>query len=104
MIVARSKLVLDFSLTITFLHLVVVSLYEHELPRGVLWWAMQFLVAGIMIGGGTWACQWRELRPMSFGLGGDGGSSAGGGSGGSYEMVPVDVEDGSGGAASKHNG
>lgn len=32
-----------------------------------------------MVAGGTWACRWRELRPMSFGLG----------DGQSYEMAAV---------------
>jgi hypothetical protein len=99
LVIARSKLILDFSLTITFLHLLVVSLYEHEIPTAVLWWALQFVITGVMVVGGTWACRWRELRPMSFGLGNvdDGGEAGGGGSmriagrrEGGYEMVPVE--------------
>lgn len=90
LVVARSKLVLDFSLTTTFLHLIVVSLYEHEVPRSLLWWALQFVITGVMVAGGTWACQWRELRPMSFGLG-DGGNTISG-TGGSYEMAAVEEE------------
>ncbi|KAI5794833.1 integral membrane protein S linking to the trans Golgi network-domain-containing protein [Pyronema domesticum] len=93
LIVARSKLILDFSLTIGFLHLIVVSLYEHEIPRSMLWWGLQFATAAVMILGGTWACQWRELRPMSFGLGDltnprGSARTTGGGGGGAYEMVP----------------
>jgi uncharacterized membrane protein YgcG len=85
LIVARSKLVLDFSLTLTFFHTLVVSLYEHSLPASVFWWALQLVLTAIMVAGGTWACRWRELRPMSFGL--PQGTSQ---SSGEYQMVSVE--------------
>ena len=37
----------------------------------------------VMVAGGTWACRWRELRPMSFGLG----------DGQGYEMAAVAEEE-----------
>ena len=67
LLIARSKLVPDFALTIHFIHLIVTSLYTHSLPRNVLWWALQVASAALMTFGGIWACQWRELRPMAFG-------------------------------------
>lgn len=100
---ARSKLVLDFSLTLHFLHLVVVSLYDHGIPRSWLWWGLQATSAAVMIFVGTWACQWRELRPIPFGGNGGGARGVGEGSssdvtrsasdgGGNYEMVQMKGE------------
>lgn len=75
--VSRSKLVPDFALTIHFLHLVATILYTHSVPSNLLWWGLQFASAGIMIFLGMWACQHRELKPISFGgLAGLGGSSS----------------------------
>jgi hypothetical protein len=96
---ARSKMVLDFSLTLHFLHLLVVSGYEWEVPKSVLWWGLQIASAALMVGVGTWACRWRELRPIPFGNGGGGSGGVGGGtvgagdSGGAYEMVRMKEED-----------
>ncbi|KAI5291650.1 hypothetical protein KEM52_000106 [Ascosphaera acerosa] len=74
--VARSKLVPDFALTIHLVHAVVVSLYSHGVPRSLLWWCLQVVSSGAMIGFGMWACQWRELQPISFGGGGGAGSGS----------------------------
>ncbi|TGZ79614.1 hypothetical protein EX30DRAFT_333155 [Ascodesmis nigricans] len=68
-IITRSKLVLDFTATLHFIHFLVVSLWEHEIPRGMLWWALQGVSFLGMTALSTWACRWRELRPMTFGLG-----------------------------------
>ena len=32
-----------------------------------MWWALQAVSASLMVGGGVWACRWRELRPIEFG-------------------------------------
>ncbi|GLI72804.1 hypothetical protein PoHVEF18_000988 [Penicillium ochrochloron] len=75
--VSRSKLVPDFALTIHFLHLVATILYTRSVPTNLLWWGLQFASAGIMTFLGMWACQHRELKPISFGgLAGLGGSSS----------------------------
>lgn len=66
-IIQRSKLVLDFVITLHFVHLILVSLYSHGLPRNWLWWALQVCSAVFMVVVGTWACQRRELRPIIFG-------------------------------------
>jgi len=65
--ISRSKLVLDFALTLHFIHLVVTSLYSHSIPRNWLWWILQVASAAMMTSLGVWSCQWRELRPISFG-------------------------------------
>ncbi|TID14028.1 Integral membrane protein SYS1-related protein [Venturia nashicola] len=75
LLVARSKMVLDFALTIHLIQLIVTSLYSHEVPRNLFWWATQGASAALMTGVGVWACQWRELKPINFG--GHGRSTAG---------------------------
>ncbi|KAF2144694.1 uncharacterized protein K452DRAFT_245748 [Aplosporella prunicola CBS 121167] len=70
LLVARSKLIPDFALTIHFLHLLVTSLYSHSIPSHWLWWAVQLASAALMTFLGIWSCQWRELRPINFGGGG----------------------------------
>ncbi|KAF1977143.1 hypothetical protein BU23DRAFT_587703 [Bimuria novae-zelandiae CBS 107.79] len=67
LLIARSKLVLDFALTIHFIHLIVTSLYSHAIPTNLFWWALQACSATLMTSLGVWACQWRELRPINFG-------------------------------------
>ncbi|KAL8729160.1 MAG: hypothetical protein Q9166_004899 [cf. Caloplaca sp. 2 TL-2023] len=106
LLIARSKLVLDFALSLHFIHLVVTSLYTKALPTNWLWWALQAVSAGVMVGGGLWACRWRELRPIEFGGGSqnkgkgrDGdegvgynvgrGKGRGRDGGGEYEMVGI---------------
>ncbi|KAI9676831.1 MAG: Integral membrane protein of the Golgi [Caeruleum heppii] len=77
LLISRSKLVLDFALTLHGLHLLFTSLYTHALPRNLLWWGLQAASAGLMISLGVWSCRWRELQPMSFGGGGGSRTSAG---------------------------
>ncbi|KAF6218562.1 hypothetical protein HO133_005912 [Letharia lupina] len=103
LVVARSKLVPDFALTLHAVHLLATSLYSRSVPANGLWWALQAASAGLMVAGGVWGCRWRELRPISFGGGGGGaGAGAGGkvggdpGGGGEYEMLAT-VEEGGGG-------
>ncbi|KAL1961272.1 hypothetical protein VTO42DRAFT_3218 [Malbranchea cinnamomea] len=118
-LVSRSKLVLDFALTLHFIHFVITSFYTHSIPSNWLWWGLQVASAALMTFLGVWVCQWKELKPISFGGGslsarnkanqtaeGHAGTEAGGstmsrilrgifgrdggGDGsGAYEMVPV---------------
>lgn len=67
LLIARSKLVPDFALTLHFIHLVITSLYSHSIPQNWLWWALQVASAGMMTSLGVWICQYRELRPITFG-------------------------------------
>lgn len=73
MLVSRSKLVLDFALTVHFIHLVVTFLYTGLVPRNFLWWTVQLVSAAVMVFLGIWACQWRELKPINFGSSAEGG-------------------------------
>lgn len=68
-IVSRSKLIPDFALTIHFIHLLVVFFWTHSVPGHLLWWGVQLASAAFMTFAGIWACQKRELRPITFGLG-----------------------------------
>lgn len=63
----RSKLVLDFVLTLHFWHLAITSFYTGSFPRNLLWWGLQSCSAAVITFMGIWACQWRELQPISFG-------------------------------------
>jgi hypothetical protein len=65
--ISRSKLVPDFALTLHFIHLVITSVYSHAIPQNWLWWALQIASAGMMTSLGVWSCQYRELRPITFG-------------------------------------
>ena len=102
LLIARSKLVLDFALTLHLIHLIIVSLYSRSLPTNTLWWALNAASAVLMTMGGVWSCRWRELRPISFGTGDPGGGSGGGrkpggaGGGGEYEMVATEDVEGQG--------
>ncbi|KAI1420440.1 integral membrane protein S linking to the trans Golgi network-domain-containing protein [Xylaria sp. FL1777] len=69
-LISRSKLVLDFSLTLHVLHLLIVCLYTGYLPRNLAWWITMLVSGTITVAGGTYGCRWRELRPISFGGGG----------------------------------
>ncbi|KAG4428327.1 hypothetical protein IFR05_016194, partial [Cadophora sp. M221] len=66
-LISRSKLVPDFAVTLHFIHLLVVSLYSHSIPQNTLWWLLQISSTAMMTALGVWACQWRELRPITFG-------------------------------------
>ena len=66
-LISRSKLVPDFTLTIHFIHLVVTSLYSHSIPQNWLWWLLQMASVALMGSLGVWSCQYRELRPINFG-------------------------------------
>jgi len=83
LLIARSKLVPDFALSLHVIHLGVTSAYTGSLPGSWLWWVLMVASATVMTVGGVWSCRWRELRPIRFG-------------GGEYEMVPT-AEEGGGG-------
>lgn len=89
LIVSRSKLVLDFTLTLHLINLILTSIYTRSLPRNLLWWLLQFASAGLMTLGGLWACQWRELRPVKFGgsAASNNSKSSGGGARGQEEVA-----------------
>ncbi|EXJ85789.1 hypothetical protein A1O1_06157 [Capronia coronata CBS 617.96] len=67
LLIARSKLVPDFALTIHFFHLLVTSFYTKSVPTNLLWWGLEAASASLMISLGVWACRYREMQPISFG-------------------------------------
>ncbi|KAK3385044.1 integral membrane protein S linking to the trans Golgi network-domain-containing protein [Podospora didyma] len=78
-LVGRSKLVLDFSLSLHGLHLAVVTLHTGQLPSNSAWWLAMAASSVVSVALATWGCRYRELKPISFG--GNGPSAAAGGSG-----------------------
>ncbi|CAH0037725.1 unnamed protein product [Clonostachys solani] len=68
-LIARSKLVPDFALTIHFLHLLVTTFYTGSIPSNMMWWGTMLLSTTVTISLGMWGCQHRELQPVFFGGG-----------------------------------
>lgn len=104
-LIGRSKLVLDFALSLHGIHLAVVWLYSGELPRHTAWWLSMGVASAVGVALGTWGCRYRELRPISFGgiggrttvpaMGGvDSGEGSAGGSGGGDAGLDGDEEQG----------
>lgn len=87
-VVARSKLVPDFAISLHVVHLLVTTFYTGHVPRSPFWWLTMAASCAAAVGLGMWGCQYRELRPMFFGGGGKGGggpassaNTSGGGNG-----------------------
>lgn len=93
-LISRSKLVLDFSLTLHFIHLIVVTLYTGFLPQNAAWWITMFFSGIITVAGGTYGCRWRELRPITFGGGARNTGNGDNNGGGSLENGSPDGEHG----------
>ncbi|KAG6012587.1 hypothetical protein E4U43_007724 [Claviceps pusilla] len=68
-LVARSKLVPDFALTIHGLHLLFTTLYTGSLPAHSMWWMTMAGSAAVSVALGMWGCRHRELQPVFFGGG-----------------------------------
>lgn len=66
-LISRSKLVPDFTITLHFFHLIATSFYSQSIPRNWLWWGLQVASSALMASLGIWSCQYRELRPINFG-------------------------------------
>jgi hypothetical protein len=74
LLVARSKLVLDFALSLHAIHLVVATLYTRQIPLNAAWWLSMGASSALGVALGVWGCRYRELRPITFG--GNGGNTA----------------------------
>ncbi|PTB44550.1 uncharacterized protein TrAFT101_003100 [Trichoderma asperellum] len=100
-LIARSKLVPDFALTIHFLHLLFTCLYTRSLPRHSMWWFTMVASSATAVGLGMWGCRYRELQPVFF-LGGrilgsgTAGPTTNRSTGAMGDALPPDVEDGMG--------
>ncbi|KAI3325531.1 integral membrane protein S linking to the trans Golgi network-domain-containing protein [Xylariaceae sp. AK1471] len=90
-LISRSKLVLDFSLTLHVIHLIIVFLYTGFLPRNVAWWVTMIASGAITVAGGTYGCRWRELRPITFG---GGARNTGNGESGGHDSLETRIADG----------
>ncbi|KAH6606096.1 hypothetical protein Trco_005249 [Trichoderma cornu-damae] len=89
-LIARSKLVPDFALTIHFIHLLFTCLYTRALPRNSMWWLTMVASSSTAVGLGMWGCRYRELQPVFF----LGGRILGSGTPGPSNRSPGAVEDG----------
>lgn len=67
-IVGRSKLALDFTLTLHGINIIVSWLVSGQFPASLLWWGVQGVSIILMVSLGTWTSQWRELRTTFFDL------------------------------------
>lgn len=96
LLIARSKLVPDFALTIHAIHLLICALYSRALPTSFFWWALQAASASLMTALGIWSCQWRELQPITFGAhGGSANTSTTNGVGGTAARIAAKLNLGS---------
>ncbi|GES76893.1 integral membrane protein S linking to the trans Golgi network-domain-containing protein [Rhizophagus clarus] len=102
-LIQRARLVLDFSLTLHFFHLLITTYYSGHVPTTFIWWALNVTTCCIMIFGGEIYCMRKEMEPIP--LSDDIGEGASGASGSSvavktktsadverdrYEMVPME--------------
>lgn len=65
-VVGRSKLALDFTLTLHGIHFMVCWCVAGKFPASKLWWGLQVVSVLLMLLLGTWSTQWRELRATFF--------------------------------------
>jgi hypothetical protein len=82
-LIARSKLVPDFALTVHLLHLIITSLYSGAIPSNSMWWLTMLASSGLCVALGVWGSRYRELQPVFFG----GGRILGAGSSGGGRSV-----------------
>ncbi|KAG0339994.1 hypothetical protein BG000_000923 [Podila horticola] len=75
-IVARARLVLDFSLTLLLYHVLMVTYYSGHVPSSFLWWALNGTTAGVMIFGGEYVCMQLEMEPIILGNGSSSSNNA----------------------------
>lgn len=73
---------LDFALSLHAIHLIVVTLYSGQLPWSAAWWLVMAASSGASVALGVWGCRYRELRPITFGGGGNATKGRNGSAGG----------------------
>ncbi|KAJ2533673.1 hypothetical protein EV175_007069 [Coemansia sp. RSA 1933] len=64
--VERSRLCVDFSVTFTAVHVILVAWHMHALPSSLLWWLCLAAAAALMALGGRAACLRREMLPIAI--------------------------------------
>ncbi|CAI2173062.1 7352_t:CDS:2, partial [Funneliformis geosporum] len=103
-LIQRARLVLDFSITLHFFHLLITTYYSGHVPTTFVWWALNATTCCIMIFGGEIYCMRKEMEPIP--LNDEMGEGASVGASGSsatvktktsadverdrYEMVPME--------------
>jgi hypothetical protein len=92
-LIGRSKLVLDFALSLHGIHLVVVTLYSGQLPRNTAWWLAMGAGSAVSVALATWGCRYRQLQPISFGGGGAASAAGGGENGGDAGESGIDGDE-----------
>jgi len=68
-IVQRTKLCLDFSCTVHFLHLVICIWYNTGLPLTLSWWVINFVCTAILCVSGEFLCMRTELQSIPVSMG-----------------------------------
>lgn len=59
--IRRPRLILDFSLTLIFNHLVLTTYYSHAIPASLFFWAVMMASAAIMVIAAEQLCVKREM-------------------------------------------
>jgi len=68
-IVQRTKLCLDFSCTVHFLHLVICIFYNAGLPHTLSWWLVNTVCTAILCVSGEFLCMRTELQSIPVSMG-----------------------------------
>lgn len=63
-VVQRTKLCLDFSCTVHFLHLVICLWWNTGFPKTLTWWVINLVSASLMCVTGEFLCMRTELRTI----------------------------------------
>ena len=71
-IVQRTKLCLDFTSTVHFLHLLCCSWYNGRPPLSATWWVINLLCLTTMCVSGEFLCMRTELRTIPVSMAGAG--------------------------------
>ena len=74
-VVQRTKLCLDFSSTVHFLHLVLCTLYNSAPPISATWWVINLVCLTTMCVSGEFLCMRTELRTIPVSMAGAGARS-----------------------------
>ncbi|KAL3998019.1 Integral membrane protein S linking to the trans Golgi network family protein [Acanthocheilonema viteae] len=65
-VVGRSKQCLDFTCTLHFWHLIIVTLYYKSIPNHIFWWLLQFLSIVLCTVLGEYFCLQLESRDIQL--------------------------------------
>uniref|UniRef100_A0A0R3RV61 Protein SYS1 homolog n=1 Tax=Elaeophora elaphi TaxID=1147741 RepID=A0A0R3RV61_9BILA len=63
-VIGRSKQCLDFTCTLHFWHLIIITLYRKSIPMHIFWWLLQFLSIVLCTILGEYFCLQLESRDI----------------------------------------